>query len=800
MSKNSVNNREFKENINNKTPEILAPCGKFETLESAIIAGGDAVYLAGKAYGARAFAGNFDDQEMIQAIKLCHLYNVKVYVTVNTVIFENEIDECIKYIDFLYLNDVDAIIIQDLGLSTIIRSRYPDLEMHASTQINAQTVDDVKMLKNLGFSRVVLGREVSIETIKKIKQEVDIEIEVFIHGALCISYSGNCFYSLLEGGRSGNRGRCAQPCRLKHSFRGKDKFYISPKDLCTIDYIREIGKYADSLKIEGRMKSKEYVYHVIKAYKYALNSNYKDANQELYKSKIAFNREYTKGFINNANNVDITNVNSSNHLGVLIGEITKKNTIGNNFYEIGLNSELSINDSIRIVGKGQSGIIEDAVIVNEIYQVSKGKKILIKNAKTNDVINIRLHKRMNIGDKVYLTKRQEDIKLIEYVNSDGSNNIKTIRYLDKYNIEINAKCYLDEYNDFTLEITDGINIVSGICEYEKSEKDLSERIKEQINKTGGTPFIFTNIDVNLPYIYVKVKDINNLRRDLFEDLIRLRENKYSRNIKNIKKDTCILNTNNVKNKLDIKEQFEEHFSVCLTNINQVNKLDDVIEGFINTQKIDLYLRQNYNILNYKHYYGNIYRYLPRVCDLFDNDGVNAVVSNIGSLIEAKKRKTNIVTSVYMNVTNSFTVRLLESLGANRIGLSIELSKEQIRDLIKGYKERYKTIPNIEVMIYGYYQMMYMKHCFINKELGYNKLHCNACHKDRLHLDDYPLLGDEKCHLSILYKDPINLCSYIDELKSIGIKNFIIDYTIENEDEMKNILELKKSLQPYTGKY
>lgn len=778
-----------KDNINNKLPEILAPCGKFDTLESAIIAGCDAVYLAGKSYGARAFAGNFDENELIKAIKLCHLYNVKVYVTVNTVIFENEIEDCIKYIDFLYLNDVDAIIIQDLGLASIIKHRYPDFEMHASTQVNAQTVEDVKVLKKLGFSRVILGREVSINTIKKIKDEVDIEIEVFIHGALCISYSGNCFYSLLEGGRSGNRGRCAQPCRLKHNFNGKEKFYISPKDLCTIDNIREIGKYVDSLKIEGRMKSKEYVYHVVKAYKYALNDNYKEANKELYNSKIAFNREHTKGFINNTNNVDITNVNSSNHLGVLIGEIKNRSTIGNNYYEIKLSTSLNFNDSIRIVGTN-----EDAVIVNEMYLVVKDKKILVKNAKANDVINLRLHKKMNIGDKVYLTKREEDTRLLIYDNQDN----KIIKYNENNKIKIFAKCYLDEYNDFTLEINDGENTVTGVCDYEKSEKDLSLRIKEQINKSGGSPFVFENIEINIPNIYIKVKDINNLRRDLFEDLIRVRENKYSRNEKYINYKTCVLdikaNTNKNLN------NYKEKFSFAISNINQFDNLDKIANSLCEDNpmnKIDIYLRQNYNLLNYKHYYGSIYRYLPRICDLTsDLKSANIVASSIGCF----NQEANIVTSVYMNVTNSYTVRVLESLGANRIGLSIELSKEQIKDLISGYRDRYKSTPSLEVMIYGHYQMMHMKHCFINKELGYNKLHCNACHKERLYLDDYPLFGDEECHLSVLYKEPVNLCPNVLELKSIGIKHFLIDYTIENDNEMKDYVYLKNNIEGYKGKY
>ena len=230
-----------------RNTEILSPAGDFDSLRAAISGGCNAVYLAGKMYGARSYAKNFTPDELIEAVKLCHLYNVKVYVTCNTICYEKEIEEVCKYIDFLYENDVDAVIVQDIGLASIIKHRYPNMDMHASTQINAQTLEDVKVLKRLGFSRVILGREVTIDEIKRISENVDIELEVFIHGALCISYSGNCYFSLLEGGRSGNRGKCAQPCRKIHTFNGKEKYFLSPKDLCTIDYVKEIPKYVDSL-------------------------------------------------------------------------------------------------------------------------------------------------------------------------------------------------------------------------------------------------------------------------------------------------------------------------------------------------------------------------------------------------------------------------------------------------------------------------------------------------------------------------------------------------------------------------
>ena len=206
-----------------KKPELLAPAGSMESLKAAICAGCDAVYLSGKKYGARSFATNFDNDELIEAIKLCHLYGIKIYVTVNTLIFEDEVEEFFNYIDFLHVNNVDAIIIQDIGMVDLIRKTYPNLELHASTQMHIHNLEGVKLLEKLNIKRAVLARETSIDTIKKIKNNTNLELEIFVHGALCVSYSGQCLMSYLIGGRSGNRGACAGSCRLPYDVIRENK-------------------------------------------------------------------------------------------------------------------------------------------------------------------------------------------------------------------------------------------------------------------------------------------------------------------------------------------------------------------------------------------------------------------------------------------------------------------------------------------------------------------------------------------------------------------------------------------------
>lgn len=751
--------------------EILAPVGNIDMLTAAISAGANAVYLSGKNFGARAFANNFTNEELASAIKLCHLYGVLAYVTINTVIFENEIDDVVKYIDYLYENDVDAIIIQDLGLSSIVRHRFPNLAMHASTQINAQTLEDCKVLSKLGFSRVILGREVSIDTIKEIKEglekeNIDLEIEAFVHGAICISYSGGCFYSKLIGGRSGNRGKCAQPCRLKHSFMGKTKYYISPKDLMTIDKLDQITDYVDSLKIEGRMKSKEYVYYTVLSYKNAVYrnthindnltsdshnsiSNINNINN-INNMKIAFNRGFTKGFINNERNENITDVNSSNHKGVYIGSIYMCNK-NDNVVSIKLSSDLKINDSIRINGINYRGeLTEDAIIVNQMYV--KGN--LVKEAKANSVVSLRLHKKMNVNDKVYLTKREEEFSLPK--------------------IDISGKAYINSKTfDFILDVTDGLNRVIKKTKYELTDKDFNERIKNQLSKTGSTPFKFSNLVVEINNCYVPIKELNELRRLALDELQGLREKKnFKRKINKDKLDIHINSTTS---------EFKK-YSISVSDSNQLENI-----ALINGLSLDE-LKEKYDIY-YRYDNLNSIKYLPRVTDEINYKSVG---TNIGSLKS--------ISSVYANVTNSYTVRLLESLGINKIGLSIELSRENIVDLVKSYKSRFGCTPNLEVMVYGYYQMLYMKHCFINKECGYKNLHCNKC-KDKLYFDnEYRVFGDEKCHLAILYKEPVNLTKEIDFLEKIGIKYFLYDYTIESKDDIISIEDYKEIIDKYYGCY
>ena len=466
--------------------------------------------------------------------------------------------------------------------------------------------------------------------------------------------------------------------------------------------------------------------------------------------KIAFNRGFTKGFINNERNENITDVNSSNHKGVYIGSIYMCNK-NDNVVSIKLSSDLKINDSIRINGINYRGeLTEDAIIVNQMYV--KGN--LVKEAKANSVVSLRLHKKMNVNDKVYLTKREEEFSLPK--------------------IDISGKAYINSKTfDFILDVTDGLNRVIKKTKYELTDKDFNERIKNQLSKTGSTPFKFSNLVVEINNCYVPIKELNELRRLALDELQGLREKKnFKRKINKDKLDIHINSTTS---------EFKK-YSISVSDSNQLENI-----ALINGLSLDE-LKEKYDIY-YRYDNLNSIKYLPRVTDEINYKSVG---TNIGSL--------KFISSVYANVTNSYTVRLLESLGINKIGLSIELSRENIVDLVKSYKSRFGCTPNLEVMVYGYYQMLYMKHCFINKECGYKNLHCNKC-KDKLYFDnEYRVFADEKCHLAILYKEPVNLTKEIDFLEKIGIKYFLYDYTIESKDDIISIEDYKEIIDKYYGCY
>ncbi len=280
-----------------KKIELLAPAGSFEALKAAIAAGADAVYFAGKDFGARKYAANFDDEQLAEAIKYCKTHNVKSYITVNTLVSDREIKKLCPFLELIYTAGADGVIVQDLGVAKIIREQMPLLPLHGSTQMTVCTLDGAKQLEELGYEQVVLSRELTKEQIEHICKNTNIKVEVFAHGALCVCYSGQCLMSSMIGGRSGNRGCCAQPCRMNYNLDGCEGAVLSLKDLSLIRHVetlKEIG--VDCLKIEGRMKGPEYISVVTSIYRKAIDGKEITKEDITLLESVFYRGGYTDGY------------------------------------------------------------------------------------------------------------------------------------------------------------------------------------------------------------------------------------------------------------------------------------------------------------------------------------------------------------------------------------------------------------------------------------------------------------------------------------------------------------------------
>ena len=654
--------------------ELLAPAGDMECLKWAIEGGCDAVYLGGNHFGARAYSKNFSDEELVLAIKYAHRYGVKVYLTCNTLIYDEEVADFLKFVRFAHQNGVDAVLIQDLGMYDLIHQKFPDLEIHASTQMHIHNVEGALVAKKLGFKRIVLARETDIDTIKEIKEKTGLDVEVFVHGSLCVSYSGQCLFSSLVGGRSGNRGACAGSCRLPYELVGKDnevlnkdkKYPLSMKDLCAIS---SIGKLIDigvnSFKIEGRMKSKEYVYLVTKLYRKAIDSyieNHKVVIDYdiLDKLKKVFNRKYTLGFLNNVSNNDVINGSQPNNVGVKIGRVvklTKTNAL------IKLEDELHINDGLRI--KGPEG--EIGTIVNDFYLQGN----LVKEAKAGMVISLPIWKKPNVFDEVFLTSSKY---ISDWIAKDIENNPRKVM--------LTGSIILHKNEEIVFKVSDGINdiVLKGAVVAEAKNRPLTkDSIIEKITKLGGTVYKFRKLDCNLDDdVFVPLTVLNELRREAIDILNAKRENIESKIVeKEYHREVPIFEKENATNICVFKD----------VDVDKSTKYQNIYSYQENTR----YLRAFPNVINQ----------YPNDLDLSLKP---ILVGEIGGL-----NLTNIHTDYSLNVVNSYTVAFLHSLGVKKITLSYEMTRSQIKNLIDKYQERYGNTPNVEVIVYGYIKIMTLKY-------------------------------------------------------------------------------------------
>ena len=703
--------------------ELLSPVGDFDCLKSAVQNGTNAVYFGSNLFSARAFAKNFDKDELEQAINYAKLRGVKTHLTLNTLIKDEEFEEAFNVAKTAYELGIDAIIVQDLGLAINLIKSFPDLEIHASTQMTTSNLEGVKKLEQLGFKRVVLSRECSISEIEHICKNTNIEIEVFTHGALCISYSGQCLFSSMVGGRSGNRGMCAQPCRLPYSLLSGDKildkgYLLSPRDLCSLENLPKlISAGVSSLKIEGRMKSPTYVATVTKIYRKYIDLAYKYLKNEISKYEIdendkkelmqVFNRgEFSTGHLLDTPNKKLIYPQKPNNMGITLGKVLKFNP-NKGLITVKLEDKVAIGDGISFENESTKYTISELM----------NKNINIKSGLTGNTVTFgRMKGNIKPGDKIF--KLTDKTLSTEALNSFSKENVKT--YLS-CNLEIHSGQKISvriKSKKFNTEVNFEYDYIPDIA---KNAPITQDKIINQFNKTLNTCFEISEFNIDLDEnVFIPTSILNDIRRTA----IILIEEKIINSFK--KESNCLIKKLESNSDAVIKPQEKALLLNILNAEYDYSKLKHFDRIYI---PLKYFSDKNYeNILKVLETKSKLYIYMPVVVkDKFsptikkyvDNalekyNISGAVVSEMSSISLFKN--IEIIANYNFNIFNSYSYKEIQRLGFTSITLSPELDERELSNIIA---------TNKEVIVYGKIPLMTMSYCLLGKS--------NRCYKECKHL-------------------------------------------------------------------
>ncbi|MBQ6841005.1 MAG: U32 family peptidase [Bacilli bacterium] len=725
--------------------ELLVPAGNYASVVAAINNGADAIYIGGKKFGARAFASNFSEEEIENVIKLCHLYGVKVYITVNTLVYDNEIEEAINYIRNIHSYGVDAVIMQDVGLINLVHQMFPNLEIHASTQMHNHSKESLKFLENLGIKRVVFAREMPYEYMSEI--ETNLEKEVFIHGSLCVSYSGQCLFSSCILNRSGNRGECAGMCRLPYKIyengnliSTKGNYLLSPKDLCSIDHFKELlDSDIVSFKIEGRMKSPAYVGTVTRIYKNLMNQ-YENGEElcvnekDLDLLKSIFNREYTRGFL--FNDKDIMNFMAPNHMGVHLGDVigvtTKK-------IKIKLDRDLKQFEGIRFKESNKG------ITINFLYDE---KDNLINGAKKGDIVYL--------DNFINLKNTLEEVLLTTPLVKDDENITKKI--------PIDVQCEARLNDVLTITITDGENTIilkGNSIQESKTSPVTQERIESCLRKTGNTPFEIKELQIKCDEnIFISIGSLNALRREALDKLKGIRENTKVDVIEN-SFSSVAAEYENTGEVINVLVRSEEQIKAC----KDLGIKNIIVE---NPKLMEPYF---------------IYK-VPRDKIEHKYSFAELLVTDYASM----SIYPNNIGDYHLNITNHYTFDYIKPHLRTAM-LSVEMSFDQIQEFMKYYPYGNAS----EILVYGRVELMLMKYCPLNRIVNKDKV-CQVCQKgNKYELEDrnkalYPLINNPVTHsTTILNCEITNKINDINKYLDLGIHNFRVEFTDEDYDKSMEVL-------------
>ena len=782
-----------------KELELLSPVGNFECLKAAVQAGADCVYFGGNMFNARASAGNFNEEELKKAIEYAKIRNVKTNLALNILIKNDEFSEAFELAKKAYEYGIDAIIVQDLGLARKLIQSFPDLPIHASTQMTIHNLEGVLEAEKLGFKRVVLSRELSLNEIKYICENSNIEIEVFIHGALCICYSGQCLLSSMIGARSGNRGKCAQPCRLPYELvnnselKSIDKGHLlSPKDLCSLELIPELVNLGiTSFKIEGRLKTPEYVSTVTRIYRKYIDlakSNNPYIIEEKDKKDLlqVFNRGgLSSGYLSNEPNQNFIYKEKPNNMGLFLGTVHNFNP-SKGYITLKLNNPISIGDTVSLEKEKGSYNISELMIQNKNTAT----------ANIGDIVKIgRIKGKISVGDKIYKMSSKE---LISMANNLTNSETRKAKISCKVSIHKDTPISFNIYSDGE-GIYKNINftITSDLLPVEAQNSPITkERIFEQINKLGSTPFEFENIDIDLDEnLYItSISKLNQLRRDgitkLEEILISKIHRKELQNSSNIS--SCEPITYNEYQ----KETSKKKVSILLntlnkkfnySNLSNINRIYIPLKFFFSEEFSDVLKNITTSF--------NTYIYMPSIIKntrIVNIDTIlkiypikGFVVSNISNfkILETYINNYEFIGNYNLNIYNNSTINELSKLGISCATISPELNKITINEFNS-------KIPT-EVIVYGSIPVMTTNYCLLSKSnncIEYCKSNCTASNskyylKDRMNLN-FRVIPDSFTKTTTIFNSKKISYSPL-EFTSNYIR---FDFLDENIEEINNIID------------
>ena len=768
-----------------RIPELLAPVGSMDHLKVAINAGASAVYLSGKDYGARKYAQNFTLDEINEAVNTAHLHNVKVYVTVNTLIKQDELEDVMNYLSNLYAIGVDAVLVQDLGLVELINRHLPKLKIHASTQMTCENQLKLDYIESKGIKRIVLPREMRKEEIQDLK--TNMELEIFVHGALCYSYSGQCLMSSFNGGRSGNRGTCAQPCRQKYKVEGlkKEDYYLSPCDLNLFNKLKEISELNIAcIKIEGRMRNKEYLAIVISNYRKALNKLKSGKEMESEEISLVFNRGFSQGQFNNTAKRSLR----AGHVGLKIGKVidARKNQIA-----------IKIDDSIKNIPEKGDGLllvkndddygfeISQNPSITTLNHFKKGKNKQIKDlTRKNKVLivkKVRQNKKSNFNlneSEVYLTKKNNLIKKAREIENKGNSYVKsklilTFSIKNKFP-QLKGRVTLANKKEIECE-------VRGNTPFEKPLKKsvTRETIQKQLSKVDNYPYQITQININYDgTLFLPISKINELRRELFEKLEHELVNSTKHKTKKIK--------------LNLKEREKSEIKPCFSfYTNNLSHLKEIN----NVKRVYLEIPPEYDDLNIihdeKYNLNHMINFLKEAIEIsmtkdyeliwkwpdIAHDKLIKTLNKVRGILNKMHYTIPIMSNNFkgeygpysMNITNTETIKSLENYKI--LTLSPELTKKDYEDIIKFCESQNQ----LEILVQGSVELMKTRYSLLyGKEIKKAKNNSKNFLIDRNNRR-YPIHKSISGEELILFNcEDLSLLKEIEHLKHIGFSNFSID--------------------------